>query len=489
MMLARMAQETWQGDRVQIWWEPKPHADSKQLHCVADTGAVGHGNHSGLSSLAIDALAPLWPETVDTFAHLLAKLEDPTPLGSILSPGVAPSAVLVVAVQSNQGARGLILGERQPCPWEQADVWAGGYLGQRLVRAADRRALSQMQTQLSQQTQVTQRLETELGQATQAWQESQIFIQGIVSSSPCVIYVYDNLIDRVIYSNEELSQQLGYTLTEVSQMPGPFLQERIHPEDATQACEQRRQWLEDTAADILQLQYRVLLPNGDWRWLLIREAIFTAGTTGLPQQTVGTAIDITRLKTKEIALQRANAELKRLALIDDLTQVFNRRHFERYLQAAWLNMASAQGPLSLLLCDIDYFKGYNDAYGHPAGDRCLKQVAHILYDVVGRGTDVVARYGGEEFAILLPNTDLQGALEIANRLQAILKHQALPHSGGIEQRVTLSLGLVTMVPSSLQGASVLVGLADQALYAAKSAGRNCYCVASVPPPNPMDGIY
>ncbi|MDA0269287.1 MAG: PAS domain-containing protein, partial [Cyanobacteria bacterium] len=275
MILAQMAQETWQSDRVQIWWEP-PTADSKQLHCVADTGAIGHDNPGGLSSLAIDALMPLWPETVDTFSHLLAKLEDPIPLGSVLSPGVAPSAVLMVAVQSDQGAHGLILGERHPRSWEPADIWAGRYLGQRLARAADRRALSQMQMQLSQQTQVTQRLETELGQATQAWQESQVFIQGIVSSSPCVIYVYDNLIDRVIYSNGELFQQLGYNLTEISQMPGPFLQERIHPEDIAKADEQRRQWLEDTAADILQLQYRVLLPNGDWRWLLIREAILTA---------------------------------------------------------------------------------------------------------------------------------------------------------------------------------------------------------------------
>jgi diguanylate cyclase (GGDEF)-like protein len=202
---------------------------------------------------------------------------------------------------------------------------------------------------------------------------------------------------------------------------------------------------------------------------------------GLPQQTIGTAVDITLLKSKEIALQRANTELKRLALIDDLTQVFNRRHFERYLQAAWLNMASAQAPLSLLLCDIDNFKGYNDAYGHPAGDRCLKQVAHILYQVVGRGTDVVARYGGEEFAILLPNTDIAGGIQIAQQIQSCLSIKPYPHSGGIEQRVTLSIGLATLTPSPLQGASLLVSLADQALYEAKLSGRNRYCVASPPP--------
>jgi diguanylate cyclase (GGDEF)-like protein len=480
--LAQMAQEVWRSDRVQIWWEQAPAYDVAQLTCVADTGTPEPAfKHPELVPLAISALVPLWPETIDTFAHLLAQLEDPTQLMPLLPAGGDLSTVLMVAVQSHQGGRGLIWGERRHDPWGQADYWAGGYLGQRLARAADCHELNQLQTQLHYQTQVTQKLETELGQATQAWQESQIFIQGIVNASPCVIYVYDSLLDRVIYSNDELFQQLGYAQADLSQMPGPFLQERIHPEDQTVVCEQRRQWLEDPAPDILQIQYRVLLPTGDWRWLLIREAVFTAGTTGASQQTIGTAVDITLLKSKEIALQRANTELKRLALIDDLTQVFNRRHFERYLQAAWLNMASAQAPLSLLLCDIDNFKGYNDAYGHPAGDRCLKQVAHILYQVVGRGTDVVARYGGEEFAILLPNTDIAGGIQIAQQIQVMLKHQALPHSRGIEQRVTLSIGLATLTPTPLQGASLLVSLADQALYEAKLSGRNRYCVASPPP--------
>ncbi len=478
--LAQIALASCQGDRVQIWWEQSSTSEPEQLHCMADMGIDGRPGHRGRACLGIETLAPLWPETIDTFSNLLAKLEDPTPLGAVLSAGVAPSHVLVVAVQSDQGTHGLICCERQARPWDQAGLWAGGYLGQLLARAADRQALSQIQAEAHRQVQITQRLETELDQATQAWQESQIFIQGIVNASPCVIYVYDSLIDRVIYSNGELSQQLGYTLVEVSQMAGAFLEDKLHPGDRSRVCEQRRQWLEGNAGDILQIQYRVLLPTGDWRWLLIREAIFTAGTTGLPQQTIGTAIDITPLKSKEIDLKRANAELKRLALIDDLTQVFNRRHFERYLQAAWLNMASAQGPLSLILCDIDYFKGYNDAYGHPAGDRCLKQVAHILYQAVGRGTDVVARYGGEEFAILLPNTYIEGAVEIAKRVQAILKHQAVPHSGGIEQRVTLSLGLATLVPNPFQSASLLVSLADQVLYQAKFSGRNCYCIAPTP---------
>lgn len=482
--LAEMAQAVWRSDRVQIWWERVPAYDIAQLTCVTDTGTAGQSlNHQGLATppLAIAALIPFWPETVDTFAHLLAQLEDPTLLMPLLPTGGDLSTVLMVAVQSQQGRRGLIWGERRQPPWGQADYWAGGYLGQLLSRAADRHEFTQLQIQLHHQAQAVQKLETELGQATQAWQESQIFIQGIVNASPCVIYLYDSLLNRVIYSNSELFQQLGYTLADLSQMPGPFLQERIHPEDQAAVWEQRCQWLENPAPDILQMQYRVLLPTGDWRWLFIREAVFTAGTTGLPQQTIGTAVDITLLKSKEIALQRANTELKRLALIDDLTQVFNRRHFERYLQAAWLNMASAQAPLSLLLCDIDNFKGYNDAYGHPAGDRCLKQVAHVLYQVVGRGTDVVARYGGEEFAILLPNTDSAGGIQIAHQIQVILKHQALSHSGGIEKRVTLSIGLATLTPSPLQGASLLVSLADQALYEAKLSGRNRYCVASPPP--------
>lgn len=253
--LAQIAQETWQSDRVQIWWEQGPR-QSRQLHRVVDTSAA----HNTIS-LEIDSLTPLWPQTIDTFSHLLAELDHPAQFEPVFSPGIVPSAVLLVAVQSQQGIHGLICSERQQRPWTQADIWAGAYVGQLLARAGDRWALSQIQTQLQQQTQITQKLETELSQATQAWQESQLFIQGIVNASPCVIYVYDSLLDQIIYGNGELSQQLGYTLTEVGQMPGPFLQERVHPEDMTQVSEQRRQWLEDFATDILQIQYRVLLPN------------------------------------------------------------------------------------------------------------------------------------------------------------------------------------------------------------------------------------
>lgn len=172
-------------------------------------------------------------------------------------------------------------------------------------------------------------------------------------------------------------------------------------------------------------------------------------------------------------LEAANRELRRLALVDGLTQVANRRQFDELLAQEWQRLLNEQQFLSLLLCDIDCFKPYNDTYGHQAGDRCLQQVAKAIHRAVKQPADVVARYGGEEFVVLLPDTDMTAALTVACRIHTNLETLAIPHSNShIGPFVTLSIGVASTVPSANTTAEALIAAADQALYQAKHEGRN-----------------
>jgi diguanylate cyclase (GGDEF)-like protein len=180
----------------------------------------------------------------------------------------------------------------------------------------------------------------------------------------------------------------------------------------------------------------------------------------------------------EAALQAANLELKRLANSDGLTQVANRRRFDEYLAQEWQQMLREQQPLSLILCDVDCFKAYNDIYGHQEGDQCLRQVASVISAVAKRAVDLVARYGGEEFAVILPNTASEGAQQVAQNIQASIKALALPHAASSAAPiVTLSQGIATRIPQIGNDPDQLIAAADQALYRAKQSGRNRIVVA------------
>ena len=172
-------------------------------------------------------------------------------------------------------------------------------------------------------------------------------------------------------------------------------------------------------------------------------------------------------------LQAANQKLERLATSDALTQLANRRRFDQYLEMEWRRQAREQTPLSLILCDIDSFKNYNDTYGHQGGDECLRQVAGAIGDAVKRPSDLVARYGGEEFAVILPNTKINGALQVAEHIRVKIAALQVPHAGSqVSQYVTVSLGVASIVPASESGTEILIAAADQALYEAKAQGRD-----------------
>lgn len=167
-----------------------------------------------------------------------------------------------------------------------------------------------------------------------------------------------------------------------------------------------------------------------------------------------------------------SAELAELSLRDALTGVANRRRFDDVLAQEWERARREKSPLALLFIDIDFFKGYNDHYGHQAGDDCLRAVAFVMVDTGRRPTDLVARYGGEEFVLLLPNTDSRGALETAERIRVFLAQAAIPHALSPQGRVTASIGVAVRVPQAQEEAFELVAEADAALYRAKAGGRD-----------------
>lgn len=181
-------------------------------------------------------------------------------------------------------------------------------------------------------------------------------------------------------------------------------------------------------------------------------------------------------KAEQLAdkLQTLAEKLQTLSFKDGLTGIYNRRRFDEVLVKEWNRSARSGTSLALIMCDIDYFKPYNDLYGHQEGDKCLSRIARLLEDFARRSGDVAARYGGEEFTIILPNTTIETAESIAEQIRAALEDLKMPHSASrIKGIVTASFGVASIIPSKDKTADILIKQADKALYKAKSAGRNC----------------
>jgi len=172
------------------------------------------------------------------------------------------------------------------------------------------------------------------------------------------------------------------------------------------------------------------------------------------------------------ALEEVNERLRRLATVDSLTGIANRRRFDEVLESEWKRAIRDASPLAVLMADVDYFKKYNDTYGHDVGDKVLRQVAEALSGGLRPG-DFVARYGGEEFVLVLPLTEAEGALAVAERLRAAVAATEVTHGDGqTSSRVTICIGVATGIASRTAAPQPLVTLADGALYEAKRAGRN-----------------
>ncbi len=284
----------------------------------------------------------------------------------------------------------------------------------------------------------------------------------------------DNATDVIVRLNHDLTRRyvspasltvFGYT---PSELIGQRLGDALHPDDWTRIAPQVQAAQCNRSND--EMCYRFKHRDGRYIWVEAHYS-YVAEDGGF----IVVMRDISERKQTESRLEVANAELIRLATTDGLTGIANRRRFDEVLEQEWSRAAREELPLSLLLLDVDWFKLFNDRYGHQDGDACLHAVAQAVAACVERPADLVARYGGEEFVVLLPDTDAQGAAILAERVRCAIVSLGLPHEdnaphGGI---ITASIGSATLVAaSSAGGPADLITAADRMLYEAKRSGRN-----------------
>jgi len=245
---------------------------------------------------------------------------------------------------------------------------------------------------------------------------------------------------------------------------------RMHPDDrdyVVNFCVSQSKAGIDHEAD-----YRALTKDGGYVW--IRDVVHVVRKEdGEVDSLIGFMFDISERKKTEEELIRLQVELERLSLTDGLTGISNRRMFDQRLDTEWHDAKRSRKPLSLIILDIDYFKQYNDCYGHVGGDECLRSLAGVLKTVARRPRDVVARFGGEEFTLLLPETDETMARKLARECAEGIARLRIPHEkSSISQFVTASIGVETTVPDGETTPRDLVEEVDRMLYAAKHNGRN-----------------
>ena len=245
---------------------------------------------------------------------------------------------------------------------------------------------------------------------------------------------------------------------------------RMHPEDRESVvnfCVAQSQAGVDHEAD-----YRALTKDNGYVW--IRDVVHVKrNDSGEVESLIGFMFDITERKKTEEKLLVLQKELEALSFKDALTNIANRRRFNANLELEWETARSNRLPLSVLLFDIDYFKQFNDLYGHVAGDQCLTDVAQTLSLALDGPRDLVARFGGEEFVVLLPEADASVALKVAERSKRMIQKKAIVHAQSPhDQRLTLSIGIGTTIPGDHMERSTFIDAVDQQLYAAKKNGRN-----------------
>jgi diguanylate cyclase (GGDEF)-like protein len=232
-------------------------------------------------------------------------------------------------------------------------------------------------------------------------------------------------------------------------------------------------WYQTGWAQALWAAVALLLVVG-YSWLRSRALRQRAARleARVAEQTLELRRTVDELSRAHAELEVANERLEALSLQDELTGIANRRRFQQALDEEWKRARRYQRPLGFILLDLDHFKLLNDTQGHREGDLCLQKVARYLQTTVRRTSDLVARYGGEELAVLLPDTDLDGALQVAEDLRQGIEELAIPHEASPDGRVTASFGVASMIPAPDETPDLLFEAADLALYRAKTDGRN-----------------
>ncbi|WP_261903610.1 diguanylate cyclase domain-containing protein [Vibrio fortis] len=292
-------------------------------------------------------------------------------------------------------------------------------------------------------------------------------LQNILEASPDSIGIFN---ENMVYQacNKPFVAALG--ISEVSDLVGKRLQDVVPNSMYLRLSDSDHQVLHQGKS--LRYIDKVVSSDGEQTWYDVVKSPFkdpASSTSGV----LIMARDISERYLAEQKLEEANLELERLSFLDSLTQVSNRRRFDEQLSTLWHFHVRERQPLTIMLCDIDYFKGYNDFYGHQQGDDALIQVSKAFKRVLNRSSDCVARYGGEEFAFILPNTATEGAQLVAQRIHDEIQSLGIVHEKSqISEWVTVSIGVVSYIPTLDDEMESAVALADSALYQAKANGRN-----------------
>lgn len=274
--------------------------------------------------------------------------------------------------------------------------------------------------------------------------------------------------------NERWANIIGYTLEELSPVSIETWIKYAHPDDLEESNRLLKEhWAGNTEYYIFET--RMKHKEGHWVWIYDTGHVIEWESEGVPKRMIGTHLDITEQKEMRIALDESNKKLEQLIRLDPLTKVPNRRAYEEQIKSA-LDLSVRSGePLSLLMLDVDFFKQYNDVYGHESGDVVLVDVTRQIQKSLPRKTDFLARYGGEEFVVLLPSTPLQNAEVVAKNIINNVISVGIEHTGSKPYKsLTVSIGIA----SNENDPKDLLKHADEALYLAKKNGRNRYEIYS-----------
>lgn len=292
--------------------------------------------------------------------------------------------------------------------------------------------------------------------------------RALLESTKAIPWKIDWATMKFAYIGPQIEQLLGWTPSSWSTVND--WAERMHEEDRQKTvdfCVSQSQQGVDHEAD-----YRALTRDGDYVW--IRDVVHVVRRPdGSVESLVGFMFDISERKKAEDKILQLQRDLETLSYRDSLTGVANRRMFDTIYDVEWAKARALGEPLSLIVADIDYFKQYNDHYGHMQGDQCLKRVAKALDLSASRTRDLCARLGGEEFVLVLPATGEDSALNVAERCRKLLAREEIEHAGsGVAKLVTMSMGLGTIIPGANDDQHSFLDMVDRRLYRAKAEGRD-----------------
>jgi diguanylate cyclase (GGDEF)-like protein/PAS domain S-box-containing protein len=298
-------------------------------------------------------------------------------------------------------------------------------------------------------------------------QQINIWYEQALAFANIGIYRWESVTDKWFWS-DQVYEIRGFPRDEMLANPVDFYAQ-VHPEDrerllvAEIACK--------NGLAPMDIEYRYVRPDGSLRWHRERaDRVMLPDGSG--EALYGALMDITEQKHAELELSRHRDQLEALAITDGLTALANRRQFDLVFAREWSRSLRQGRSLALVLLDVDYFKSYNDTYGHLAGDACLKLIADVLNSLVRRATDLAARYGGEEFVVVASEMDLDAAVQFADAIRAAVQDLKQAHTASPYGVVTVSVGVAVTTPSAQAHPEQFLLAADKALYQAKHLGRN-----------------